>query len=573
LVVSPDCNGAPYRNNVSVSSQTGGQCPVEPSSTCSVDVSCTSTPKVEIIKKVACFDAPDCQLPFGDVAYGVKTDTQCPAFCYQLTITNSGPVVVTDVVVTDPNLDLSGCTFPTSLAVGESATCIISAVERCVSLQNTATVTGQGGIPVQVVTDDDSADVFVKKADITCLKEVSTDGVKYANRVEIPEDGQPHDVWYRITVSNVSDAGVTLGNIVVADPMLAGCDIAGQVPETLASGDSFTVNCTVSQTCTGPDILNTATVSAEVVAADQVKCVKDWEGKSMTVSHECSAAVGCTPVALPGCRTTGGGKQYTSENQTCPTDVRYVTHGGQVGAPYGAAGAPTITNCETGEGTGFWNPCIRGEYQHVRHMKGGRRANFHAASNGNVHQFDSLACACLPCDSFDTTNSWPNPKLTCHPADRTYTSNGDVTSVEGLCNPGDRACGPEPRKAPSNKIAFSGVGDYTEAKGRKIANQVVFRVDIEDRGEPGNAHAIGSNGKDKKIDRYRIRMWKITGDPDSLYNRALRVAVAVTNAADERVLATLPCGQGATPEPDVDDGGDLDRGNRQIHPNTGASCN
>jgi hypothetical protein len=109
---------------------------------------------------------------------------------------------VTDVVVTDPNLDLSGCTFPTSLAVGESATCIISAVERCVSLQNTATVTGQGGIPVQVVTDDDSADVFVKKADITCLKEVSTDGVKYANRVEIPEDGQPHDVWYRITVSN-----------------------------------------------------------------------------------------------------------------------------------------------------------------------------------------------------------------------------------------------------------------------------------------------------------------------------------------------------------------------------------
>lgn len=156
----------------------------------------------------------------------------------------------------------------------------------------------------------------------------------------------------------------------------------------------------------------------------------------------------------------------------------------------------------------------------------------------------------------------------------TYTNAGDTATVEGLCNSGDRMCGPEPRKAPANKIAFSGVGSYTDSNGRKVANSVIFRVDIEDRGEPGNAHAIGASGKDKKIDRYRIRMWKLIGNggPDSPENRALRVAVAVTDATDERVMVNMPCEKGLTPEPFIDDGGDLDRGNRQLHPNTGASC-
>src|SRR5207249_1679635 len=98
---------------------------------------------------------------------------------------------------------------------------------------------------------------------------------------------------------------------------------------------------------------------------------------------------------------------------TCP-EIKYVTHGGQVGAPFAVAGAPSCAS-----NTGFNNPCIRGEYQHVRHIKGGLKGNFHAASNGNVHQFDSLMCACLPCDDFTlTTPSWPTSNLTCHPQDR-----------------------------------------------------------------------------------------------------------------------------------------------------------
>src|SRR5439155_21920415 len=68
--------------------------------------------------------------------------------------------------------------------------------------------------------------------------------------------------------------------------------------------------------------------------------------------------------------------------------ANYVTHGGQVGAPNIVA-------------TRFFpnQPCIRGEWTHVRHVSPRLRGNFHAASNGHRHDFDSALCACLNCAS------------------------------------------------------------------------------------------------------------------------------------------------------------------------------
>jgi hypothetical protein len=114
----------------------------------------------------------------------------------------------------------------------------------------------------------------------------------------------------------------------------------------------------------------------------------------------------------------------------------------------------------------------------------------------------------------------------------------------GLCNPDARTCGPEPRRAPSNKICFSGPGDDSFTKGRRDDRAVVFRVDIEDRSEPG-----GTNGPPPS-DRYRIRIWFV--DPDSPAGNTLRMQVACANPATENVLTS--------PTPDVDDGGDLQRG-------------
>jgi hypothetical protein len=164
-------------------------------------------------------------------------------------------------------------------------------------------------------------------------------------------------------------------------------------------------------------------------------------------------------------------------------------------------------------------------------------------------------CACLACDG------------------------GPGTVVGELCNPGNRPCGPEPRKAPANKITFSGVGDYTLTNGRRTPRSVIFRVDIEDRSEPGGSHPRG--GK-PPADRYRIRIWVLTPSEVALLNDpanrllAMREAIAATKENTALKDGALKL-DGVTPvdlgtavfgirPPDIDDGGELERGNRQIHP-------
>jgi hypothetical protein len=253
--------------------------------------------------------------------------------------------------------------------------------------------------------------------------------------------------------------------------------------------------------------------------------------------------------------------------------VAYVTHGGQVGAPFDAACAP---DCALGLAGGFNNPCIRGEFQHVRHIKKGLMGTFHAASNGKEHDFDSLMCACLDCVHNDTapcgvqtSNPVACQNETClnHPLDRSYGTN---SLINGLCFDKTKAgCGPFPPAAPANKICFSGVGDYVCTQGKKTENKVVFRVDLEDHSEPGGAHPKGGS---PPPDRYRMRMWFI--DPTQVSSQAtlnLRATVSCKNAATEVIPCTLDCSGLSTPLPDIDDGGDLDRGNRQIHPSTGAA--
>jgi hypothetical protein len=232
----------------------------------------------------------------------------------------------------------------------------------------------------------------------------------------------------------------------------------------------------------------------------------------------------------PGCRVTGGGTvdacgpgrtrcDHTNPGSCAPDDCASpalrATHGGQVGSP---VGVPTAFTPDS--------PCIAGEWTHVRHVRGGLAGNFHANS------FDSLMCACLTCPE-----------------------NPDMHALAGeLCNPDDRICGPTPRRAPANKICFSGPGLYAFKAGMRTRS-VVFRVDAEDRSEPG-----GRNGA-APPDRYRMRIWFV--DPDTGAGLELRQAVACADATTEDITA---------PPPDVDDGGDVIRGNQQIHPPHDTTC-
>jgi len=233
-----------------------------------------------------------------------------------------------------------------------------------------------------------------------------------------------------------------------------------------------------------------------------------------------------------------------------------------VGAPVGVPGTDLGL-----DGDGLGGPCIRGEWEHVRHIRPRLRGNFHAS------RFDSLQCGCLGCldesgrDSctLDTTNPGAGD-LTC-PEGLVSEDGLCFATVDGANKKENRVCGPEPRKAPANKICFSGVGDYTFSNGKRDRASVVFRVDIIDRSEPGGGFPGGSVDPP---DRYRMRIWFLcnpTDPTDCLDPRtegvALREAVACGDPLTEAISAPLP---------NIDDGGDLDRGNHQLHPPTGAEC-
>jgi hypothetical protein len=203
------------------------------------------------------------------------------------------------------------------------------------------------------------------------------------------------------------------------------------------------------------------------------------------------------------------------------------------------------------------------------------------AGNFHARYFDTLACACLG-DGLVNTN-------TCE-----YEL-GVV--VDGICNPveADGNGHSEGRAAPANKIVFTGVGDWADPNGIRKPRTALFRVDIEDRGEPGGAKPLDG---ERPADRYRIRIWVLTDDEllrlnnpaDGLINlppdcdscttvsrNAIRACLGIRvqdGVCGPNVCATNPNGQtcfelpASVPVrlPDIDDGGELKNGTEQIHP-------
>jgi hypothetical protein len=242
--------------------------------------------------------------------------------------------------------------------------------------------------------------------------------------------------------------------------------------------------------------------------------------------------------------------------------VRYVTYGGQVGAPVGDS------NCVVTAQFHLGNPCIHGRWTHVRHVKGGLEGNFHGRF------YDTLDCACLE-TNYDSTGLYD-----------------PGTVVNGVC--GNRHIGPLPRKAPANKIIFTGVGDWADPNGRRAPRSVLFRVDLEDRGEPGNDHALDIGPKAGRVpDRYRIRIWvlsdaellELAGGGADPYLLNFRNAIAACHGikyfdgvttqyvghncgTSGSIVFGGPGDTAGAPVrlPDIDDGGEQLHGNHQIHP-------
>jgi hypothetical protein len=223
-----------------------------------------------------------------------------------------------------------------------------------------------------------------------------------------------------------------------------------------------------------------------ITVTDTVTASAVGQVSQLPISNTASAE--CTPPECPesplGCRITGGGIASDARGDIALGEIKKATFGGQVGASCGCIGCFDIED-----------DMIQGNWTHSRKVKKGR---FHAKD------YSSLVC--------------------------------DLDNGEG----------PEPRPAPANKACFAGIGYLAEGGGKR-SQPVAFRVEVEDRGEPG----AGSNSGDM-ADVYRMRIW-IPGqgeNPEDLLD-----GICCLNAE--------PVG---VPDPDVDDGGELIKGNIQIHP-------
>jgi hypothetical protein len=221
-------------------------------------------------------------------------------------------------------------------------------------------------------------------------------------------------------------------------------------------------------------------------ATDTVTASATGELSQGAVNNTAQAT--CTPPECPkpplGCRITAGGQTPDGGPDTgIFADIRKATFGGQVGASCGCIGCFDDLDH------------IKGNWTHSRKKQKG---SFHAKD------YSSLVC--------------------------------DLDDGEG----------PEPRSAPANKACFAGIGYLAESSGKRN-QEVAFRVEVEDRGEPG----AGKNSGDMP-DVYRMRIW-IPGEGENPEDLLDGICCLNVEPVD-------------VPAPDIDDGGDLIRGNVQIHP-------
>jgi len=400
-------------------------------------------------------------------------------------------------------------------------------------------------------------------------------------------------VTFTLIVTNTGAAPVSIA--ISNLPALVSCDnlttpLPPPAPTVLPVGGFTVVQGCLFVSCPAGTNFNVAVQGTAV--AGGTNCVFDSTGNLIrTGVSRCEACVQCPQIVT--CRTTGGGTLIdgftVGQNETNGTIVctqqvttlfplvsatglalNKVTHGGQLGAPYAQK--------DCGEILG--NPCIRGQWQHVRHYQG--KGNPRDVVD-TVHtvtpkgEFDTLNCACLPCCTGAAGDvNQPNGNFF-----------GQTNRFQ-LCNPEDhRICGPQPRPAPANALIWTGLGRSTPWDDEKGANAknatwVVIRVYIEDRSEPGGGHPGGSIDP---ADVYVFQAWDtgiaVTKKPEAIDSVAadFRRLLARESCAFLDALQTGALPQGSLPpgtvgglSADINDRGPLHDGNRQIHPSTSAVC-
>jgi LPXTG-site transpeptidase (sortase) family protein len=203
---------------------------------------------------------------------------------YSFTITNTGNVTLTNVLISDPNTTISG--GPITLQPGQSDSTSITGTHTVTqteinsgSFTNTATVTGTTPAGPTVSDTDDDSQTFIQESSIT-LNKTGTVNLAVISPDTRADAGDT--VSYAFTITNTGN--VTLTNVLVTDTV-GGVTINGG-PLTLQPGDSNSSSITGTYTLTQADIdsgqfSNTARVSG-TPPSGPVASAEDDDTRSFT---------------------------------------------------------------------------------------------------------------------------------------------------------------------------------------------------------------------------------------------------------------------------------------------------
>ncbi len=268
-------------------------------SECDTSFECCGTPGVSVTKLVACRPAGGaCALAsgYGKIATGTVTQTQSPAFCYSILVSNTGNVSLNLSNVSDNVLGDLTTFFPSILPPnGTAIQYFVGAYTN--DTVNSVIVSGNALVAENITTNvvaTDNAMVHVVPAGVSCEKLVSTNGVDFSDHVSVLADGNPHDVTYEVIVTASTNS--PLANVTVTDPTLVGLGCTNPPPFSLAAGaQTNLILCTVPAGCREPmDETNTVSVSANVDSTvAPFICALDSDGQPITVGSSCQAVVSC----------------------------------------------------------------------------------------------------------------------------------------------------------------------------------------------------------------------------------------------------------------------------------------
>ena len=307
---------------------------VVPSPTCVITIAAPAPPPppcVGVDKEIACAQPNNACGPLGKSAAGFK-GVEAPGFCYQITVTNCGPVALTNLTVVDDLLgDVTTNFFPTpatALPPGGTATANFRLASE-EDTTSTVTVSAQSAADGTPASATDHVLAQVTAATIACQTFVTApddvDGHINSNVVMLPNDGAPHLVTFSLTVTNPGAAD--LASVTIVAPTLT--NLSGALPGPFALPAGTALNFTLGSTaltCPNFPVNNPVSVVGLIDTSKSGGCANDVDGNAIVVQSQCSAQVGCTNVSHGCTFTIGYYKNHPSAIGPLPIDLG--TNGG-----------------------------------------------------------------------------------------------------------------------------------------------------------------------------------------------------------------------------------------------------